>query len=92
VLHQIRLVVRPATVLRWHRDLIAARHAWSHQHSHASSRIGLHRYDGPGRLTWRKIHDDSKQIAVTRADVIFGTHTDTSALKSKDARLASTVD
>jgi transposase len=27
VLHQIRLVVRPATVLRWHRDLIAARHA-----------------------------------------------------------------
>ena len=27
VLHQIRLVVRPETVLRWHRDLIAARHA-----------------------------------------------------------------
>jgi hypothetical protein len=27
VLHQIRLVVRPDTVLRWHRDLIAAHHA-----------------------------------------------------------------
>jgi putative transposase len=27
VLHQVRLVVRPETVLRWHRDLIAARHA-----------------------------------------------------------------
>ena len=27
VLHQIRLLVRPETVLRWHRDLIAARHA-----------------------------------------------------------------
>jgi putative transposase len=27
VLHQIRLVVRPETVLRWQRDLIAARHA-----------------------------------------------------------------
>src|SRR4051812_22588018 len=27
VLRQIRLVVRPDTVLRWHRDLIAARHA-----------------------------------------------------------------
>ena len=27
MLHQIRLVVRPETVLRWHRDLIAARHA-----------------------------------------------------------------
>jgi hypothetical protein len=26
-LHQIRLMVRPDTVLRWHRDLIAARHA-----------------------------------------------------------------
>jgi hypothetical protein len=26
-LHQIRLVVRPDTVLRWHRDLIAADHA-----------------------------------------------------------------
>jgi putative transposase len=27
VLHQVRLLVRPETVLRWHRDLIAARHA-----------------------------------------------------------------
>ena len=27
VLHRIRLLVRPETVLRWHRDLIAARHA-----------------------------------------------------------------
>jgi hypothetical protein len=27
VLYQIRLLVRPETVLRWHRDLIAARHA-----------------------------------------------------------------
>jgi putative transposase len=27
VLHQIRLVVRPETVLRWHRNLIAAHHA-----------------------------------------------------------------
>jgi hypothetical protein len=27
VLHQIRLVVRPETVLRWHRDLIGAHHA-----------------------------------------------------------------
>jgi transposase InsO family protein len=27
VLHQLRLVVRPETVLRWHRDLIARRHA-----------------------------------------------------------------
>jgi putative transposase len=27
VLHRIRLPVRPETVLRWHRDLIAARHA-----------------------------------------------------------------
>jgi putative transposase len=27
VLHQIRLVVRPETVLRWHRDLMAAHHA-----------------------------------------------------------------
>ncbi|MGI5186379.1 integrase core domain-containing protein [Dactylosporangium sp. CA-152071] len=27
VLRQIRLLVRPETVLRWHRDLIAARHA-----------------------------------------------------------------
>jgi putative transposase len=27
VLHQVRLVVRPETVLRWHRDLIAAHHA-----------------------------------------------------------------
>jgi hypothetical protein len=27
VLHQIRLVVRAETVLRWHRDLIAAHHA-----------------------------------------------------------------
>jgi hypothetical protein len=27
VLRQIRLMVRPETVLRWHRDLIAARHA-----------------------------------------------------------------
>jgi transposase len=27
VLHQIRLLVRPETVLRWHRDLIAAHHA-----------------------------------------------------------------
>ncbi|MFC7483304.1 hypothetical protein ACFQX7_29440 [Luedemannella flava] len=27
MLHQIRLLVRPDTVLRWHRDLIAARHA-----------------------------------------------------------------
>jgi putative transposase len=26
-LHQIRLAVRPDTVLRWHRDLIAARHS-----------------------------------------------------------------
>ena len=29
VLHRVRLVVRPDTVLRWHRDLIAARHARS---------------------------------------------------------------
>ncbi|GGN32933.1 transposase [Actinoplanes campanulatus] len=29
VLHQLRLVVRPETVLRWHRDLIARRHARS---------------------------------------------------------------
>jgi putative transposase len=27
VLRRIRLLVRPETVLRWHRDLIAARHA-----------------------------------------------------------------
>lgn len=27
VLHRLRLVVRPETVLRWHRDLIARRHA-----------------------------------------------------------------
>src|ERR1700730_14396923 len=27
VLHQIRLLVRPDTVLRWHRDLIAAHHS-----------------------------------------------------------------
>lgn len=27
VLHRVRLLVRPETVLRWHRDLIAARHA-----------------------------------------------------------------
>jgi putative transposase len=27
VLRQIRLLMRPETVLRWHRDLIAARHA-----------------------------------------------------------------
>jgi hypothetical protein len=27
LLHRIRLLVRPDTVLRWHRDLIAARHA-----------------------------------------------------------------
>jgi transposase len=27
VLHQIRLVVGPETVLRWHRDLVAAQHA-----------------------------------------------------------------
>jgi putative transposase len=27
VLHQVRLLVRPETVLRWHRDLIAGRHA-----------------------------------------------------------------
>ncbi len=27
VLRQVRLVVRPETVLRWHRDLIAAHHA-----------------------------------------------------------------
>jgi transposase len=27
VLHQLRLLVRPDTVLRWHRDLIARRHA-----------------------------------------------------------------
>ena len=26
-LHRLRLLVRPDTVLRWHRDLIAARHA-----------------------------------------------------------------
>ena len=26
VLHRVRLLVRPETVLRWHRDLIAARH------------------------------------------------------------------
>lgn len=29
VLHQLRLVVRPQTVLRWHRDLMARRHARS---------------------------------------------------------------
>ncbi|MFF0659492.1 hypothetical protein [Micromonospora tulbaghiae] len=28
VLRRIRLLVRPDTVLRWHRDLIARRHAW----------------------------------------------------------------
>jgi hypothetical protein len=27
VLSRIRLLVRPETVLRWHRDLIARRHA-----------------------------------------------------------------
>jgi hypothetical protein len=27
VLHRLQLLVRPDTVLRWHRDLIAARHA-----------------------------------------------------------------
>src|SRR3954462_7146544 len=27
VLRQIRLLVRPETVLRWHRDLVAGRHA-----------------------------------------------------------------
>jgi hypothetical protein len=27
MLHRIRLLVRPDTVLRWHRDVIAARHA-----------------------------------------------------------------
>lgn len=27
VLHRLRLLVRPDTVLRWHRDLIAGRHA-----------------------------------------------------------------
>lgn len=27
VLRQLRLVVRPDTVLRWHRDLVARRHA-----------------------------------------------------------------
>jgi putative transposase len=27
VLHRLRLLVRPDTVLRWHRDLVAARHA-----------------------------------------------------------------
>jgi putative transposase len=29
VLHRVRLLVRPETVLHWHRDLIAARHARS---------------------------------------------------------------
>ncbi|MCW2916124.1 MAG: hypothetical protein JWN52_4192 [Actinomycetia bacterium] len=27
VLHRLRLLVRPDTVLRWHRDLVACRHA-----------------------------------------------------------------
>ncbi|TYC07278.1 helix-turn-helix domain-containing protein, partial [Micromonospora sp. MP36] len=27
VLHRLRLLVRPDTVLRWHRDLLARRHA-----------------------------------------------------------------
>jgi putative transposase len=27
VLHRIRLLVRPETILRWHRDLVASRHA-----------------------------------------------------------------
>src|SRR5258706_7412515 len=27
VLHRVRLLVRPDTVLRWHRDLITRRHA-----------------------------------------------------------------
>ncbi len=29
VLHRVRLVVRPDTVLRWHRDLVARRHTAS---------------------------------------------------------------
>ena len=36
VLHQVRLVVRPETVLRWHRDLIAAHHA----HISRPNRVG----------------------------------------------------
>jgi putative transposase len=32
VLHQIPLLVRPDTVLRWHRDLIAAHHARHARH------------------------------------------------------------
>jgi putative transposase len=35
VLRQIRLLVRPETVLRWHRDLIAARHARISRPKHA---------------------------------------------------------
>lgn len=34
VLHQIRLVVRPDTVLGWHRDLIAAQHARASRPKH----------------------------------------------------------
>jgi hypothetical protein len=34
VLRRIRLLVRPETVLRWHRDLIAARHARSPRRPH----------------------------------------------------------
>jgi putative transposase len=36
VLHRIRLLVRPETVLRWHRDLNAARHA----HASRPKRVG----------------------------------------------------
>jgi putative transposase len=36
VLRRVRLLVRPETVLRWHRDLIARRHAATARTAHRS--------------------------------------------------------
>ncbi|MGC5660370.1 hypothetical protein ACN261_08185 [Micromonospora sp. WMMD723] len=46
LLHQLRLLVRPETVLHWHRDLIARRHA---RQSRPRGPVGRERFGRSGR-------------------------------------------
>ncbi|SDP95553.1 hypothetical protein [Lentzea jiangxiensis] len=41
-LHRLRLLVRPETVLRWHRDLIARRHAARSRPKHVPAENVIH--------------------------------------------------
>lgn len=61
VLRRLRLLVRPDTVLRWHRDLVARRHAVSCRPKHPGR---LHTVRSIRTLVYRRLHGELLVLGV----------------------------